>query len=466
MCEYAYREIGVHRELLIFERLSRQLAHELPLYAASNFYRDHLYHVMDVCLLGELLLRSLLPVEEDTKEYDLVADIFIGQTLRELLNNWYVAALCHDLGYVVEQSDKFLKPISEIKGEGLSGFFEKLKEGLEGGKKAIRETIDKIVNSDSSDIPPELACILTNDIVPTDHGVAAWLHLQQWLKDVKCPLDSLAPALKAILRHNLSKQEIDLYKEPLSFLLMLCDHIQEWGRPRVGPEPLARGIMEGLRFAEKPEFVRKVRMNKILLKGLNFREIKREKIPANTCDNCILKGNAGCKTQCLRVLTKIDKDRSLVFILPHVEAREADFEPCISWLMFCRDLQSINCGEKGLPFQLSIIMEHTPPRIWSALGWDPMEMDIFEEFASTYPTATYLLQWIAFARQKREGIEYMGNRKEGKETFIIKLHELGKPLSRDLSDEHWKDFFKWKWQWLSHKYTTSNLGTWFPEHKS
>jgi hypothetical protein len=100
------------------------------------------------------------------------------------------------------------------------------------------------------------------------------------------------------------------------------------------------------------------------------------------------------------------------------------------------------------------------------LGWDPLEMDIFEEFATTYPTATYLLEWIAFARDKREGIEYNGNRKEGTETFIIKLHELGKPLSRDLSDEHWKDFFKWKWQWLSHKYTTSNLGTWFPEHKS
>ena len=79
---------------------------------------------------------------------------------------------------------------------------------------------------------------------------------------------------------------------------------------------------------------------------------------------------------------------------------------------------------------------------------------------------TQILARIAFARDKREGIEYKGSRKEGTETFVIKLHELGKPLSRDLSDEHWKDFFKWKWQWLSHKYTTSNLGTWFPEHKS
>jgi hypothetical protein len=187
-------------------------------------------------------------------------------------------------------------------------------------------------------------------------------------------------------------------------------------------KPLARAKIELL----------EVKKGQPVISEYAYREIKRENIPTNTCDNCILKNNASCKTQCLRVQTKIDQEKKLVFILPHVEAREADFEPCISWIMFCRDLQSINCREKELPVQLSIIMEHTPPRIWSALGWDPMEMDIFEEFANTYPTATYLLQWIAFARDKREGIEYKGNRKEGKETFIIKLHELGKPLSRDL----------------------------------
>jgi hypothetical protein len=366
---------------------------------------------------------------------------------------------------VIEQSDKFLNPISDIRGLGLSGFSEKLKEGLEGGKKEIRETVNKIVKTGSTAIPPELACKLVNDILPTDHGVAAWLHLQHWMNDVKYPLESLAPALKAILRHNLSDQEINLYKEPLSFLLMLCDHIQEWGRPRVGPEPLSRGIMEGLRFAEKPEFDRKVRMNKIIIKGLNFQEIKREYIPTNTCDNCVLKDNSICKTQCSRVQTKLTQEKKLEFKLPHVEAREADFEPCISWLMFCRDLQCINCGERKLPFQLSIIMEHTPPRIWRAFGWNPLEMDIFEEFASTHPKATYLLEWIQFARNKQEGIEYIGKREEGKETFTIKLHELKRPLKRDLSEEHWKNFFQWKWQWLSNKYTTSSLGTWFPEHK-
>ncbi len=468
MSEYAYREIGVHRELRIFERLSQQLSHELPLYAASNFYRDHLYHVIDVCLLGELILRSLIPIESIEKPteptgYNVVESLFTKPKIKNLLCNWYVAALCHDIGYVIEQSEKFLNPISEIKGEGLSDFSEKLKDGIEKGKKEIKETITKIKSNDSI-IPPELVEKLINDEVTTDHGVAAWLHLRQWIKDIKCPMDSFAPALIAILRHNLSDQEADLHKEPLSFLLILCDHIQEWGRPRVGPEPLARGIMEGLRFGEKPKLDRKVRMNKILVTGLNFQEIDRDSIPESTCNSCILKKNTKCNSvTCLRVLTKIE-DKKLEFRLPHVEACEADFEPCISWLTFCRDLQCIKPQERDMPFSLSIIMEHTPPRIWSAIGWNPLEMDIFEEFASTHPKATYLLEWIDFARNKRQGIEYIGNRKKGTETFIIKLNELGRPLSRGLSQEHWKNFFQWKWKWLSNKFTASNLGTWFPEN--
>ena len=464
--EYAYREIGVHRELRIFERLSSQLSHELPLYAASNFYRDHLYHVMDVCLLGELLLRSMLSQKKGTKKYTFMAETFTVQTVSGLLHNWYVAALCHDIGYVIEQSDKFLNPIAEIKGQGLSDFTGKLKDGLESGKKEIRETIKNIVESGEYVIPKELANKLIDTGVSTDHGAAAWLHLRQWMQEIKYPKESLAPALTAVLRHNLSDQEVDLHKEPLTFLLLLCDHIQEWGRPRIGPDPLARGIMEGLRFSDKPKLDRKVRMSNILINGLNPEKIQRINISQQTCENCVLKNNSICKSHCMRVQTKINRKKGIRFTLPHVEARDADFEPCISWLMFCRDLQSINYRKKILPFPISITLKHAPSRIWNAFGWDPLEMDIFEEYANTHSSATYLCEWIEFAKLHKEGIKYERDKEKGEEAFTIDLHELGRPLKRDLSEEHWKDFFRWKWQWLSHKYTTSNLGSWYPVYPS
>lgn len=149
MSEYAYREIGVHRELRIFERLSRQMYYELPLYAAGSFYRDHLYHVIDVCLLGELLLRSMMPGDGTAGKFHLLADQLTELPINDLLKNWYVAALCHDLGYVIEQADKFLKPIDEIKGEGISDFSGKVKGGLKAGKEEMREIIRKIVIEDS-----------------------------------------------------------------------------------------------------------------------------------------------------------------------------------------------------------------------------------------------------------------------------------------------------------------------------
>jgi hypothetical protein len=461
MSEYAYRDIGIHRELRIFERLSRQISYELSLYAISNFYRDHLYHVIDVCLLGELILRSILSKRVLLKKKSELFGGSVNKTFEKLLQNWYVAALCHDLAYVINLSDKFIDLIGEIKGGALNDFSHMLRKGLENGKDEIRKTIKKIVDKKNYVIPAKLANKLVAEALSTDHGVAAWLHLRQWLKEINLSLTSLRPALIAILRHNLSDQDVDIREEPLSFLLLLCDHIQEWGRPRVGPDPFARGIMEILRFSEKSDFDKKIRMSSILVNGLKPAELGAKKAFKQICNNCISKSN--CENQCIRIITQIDGKKGITFTLPHIEASAADFEPCISWLMFCRDLQCINKNKNKLPFPISIVLKHAPSRIYSAFGWNPKEMDIFEEFVNSNPSSTYLCQWVEFARLKKEGIEY--EEKDGIETFTIRLHKSGQPLERDLSSAHWKDFTRWKWQWLSHKYTTSNLGPWYPDQK-
>lgn len=464
LSEYAYREIGVHRELRVFERLIRQLYYELPLHAASSFYRDHLYHVMDVCLLGELLLRSVLPSKSGSTQGHVLVDTLAKHTSStlsdRLLQNWYVAALCHDLGYVVEQAERLLQPIGEINGEGLDDFAEKISEGLNEGKEAVRQAIARVGQ-------PELSVTLGMSVEefletadPTDHGAVAWLHLRQWLKEVQGPPSSLTHALTAIFRHNLPQQEVNVYKEPLTLLLMLCDHIQEWGRPRVGPAPLALGIMEALRFSEQPEFERKTRVHRLLIHGLKPVSLKPQHVLPPICDGCVK--SPGCTGRCFRVHTRIEES-GLRFELPHAESREADFEPGISWLLFCRDLQCLGSREGMLPFEITITLKHAPARIWSVLPGRPLEMDLLEEFASSCRSAAYLCEWIEFARRGEQGIEYSGDRDTGAEAFTIRLHKLGRPLRRGLSDEHWKDFFRWKWRWLGQKFITLSLGTWFPE---
>jgi hypothetical protein len=473
LSEYAYREIGVNRELHILEKLSRQLYFELPLHAASGFYRDHLYHVMDVCLLGEFFLKNILFSKSpgNTITGTMLNDILITQPLPDLLKNWYIAALYHDLGYVIEQTDKFLGPIDEIEGDGISNFSERLKEGLKSGEKEIREIIEKIVKEDSSIIPRDLQDKLLDHKLSTDHGIIGWLHLRHRIKEIKEPIESFAPSLVAILRHNLSDQEIDIYKEPLSFLLLLCDHLQEWGRPRVAPDPLAQGIMENLRFSEQPMYDRKIRMREMIIYGLHPQQLEKEKIPAQMCDNCVSMNTEQCEDLCLKIHPNLNCEQGITFILPHQEAREADFEPCISWLIFCRDFQCISrecfsSRKKPMPFPISIQFEHMPPRIWRELSWKPMEMDIFEEYSSTYPPAAYLCEWIESARNNREGVSYSNDRNNGEEKFIIHLHKLGKPLKHGLSEEHWKYFYTWKWNWLGRQYLTSNLGSLFPGEES
>jgi len=455
--EYAYREIGVHRELRIFERLKQQLSYELPLYAAGNFYRDHLYHVIDVCLLGELLLRSMHGT-------DLLANHFKWETAAALLQNWFVAALFHDLGYVIEHSENFFKPIVDIQEQGFPGFSHILKKGLQQGGKQVKEIIKNIVKSGDFVIPGDLAEQLINTDSPLDHGIVAWLDLRQQVKDINGDMKSLAPALTAIASHNLPGREIRVQKEPLTFLLMLCDHIQEWGRPRISVTSLAYSIMEGLRFTGKPKLEKKVRMNRVIIYGLKTKKLPPENVLKEICDSCIYSGqpDAPCQTNCLRLQTQIRQNKGITFKLSHVEAREGDFEPCISWLWFCRDLQNIKYHEKTIPFPISIIMEHTPPLMWRVLKWNTLEMDIFEEYANTHPTATYLCEWVEFARKHQQGIRYLGFRDQGKELFIINLKELGKPLKRGLLKEHWEDFSRWKRQWLSNHYMNPHSSPWGP----
>ncbi len=469
LSEYAYQEIGINRELHILEKLSRQLYFELPLYAASSFYRDHIYHVMDVCLLGEFLLRNVLlsKAPKNKSSFSMLDDLFLTRPLKDLLKNWYIAALCHDLGYIIEQTDKFIKPINEIKGQGISEFFLRLNEGVTAGKEKLRKTIEKIVKEDTSIIPQDLREKLKslNSGMSTDHGIIGWLHLCQWIKDTHEPIESFTPALVAVLRHNLPDQKIDIYKEPLSFLLLLCDHLQEWGRPRVSPDPLAQGIMESLRFPGKATYDQKIRMREMIILGLEPQHLRKKKIPHQMCENCFSPKDEGCKGLCLKLHPRGDRKTGLTFILPHQEAREAEFEPCISWLKFCRDFQCVTNDIKPLPFPINIQFDHSTPRIWSELSWMPMEMDIFEEYSRAHSPAAYLCEWIECARNHKEGISYQNDRGKGEETFIIHLHDLGKPLKRGLSEEHWKDFFTWKWNRLGSQYLKSTLGSLFPHEK-
>jgi len=452
--EYAYREIGVPRELLIFEKLSQQLNFELPLYASSEFYRDHCYHVIDVCLLGEFLLSCDLSARPNMGE----GAIFKGHTDPErqnYLKNWYMAGLCHDLGYVVERVEKLVGPIEKLNTPALAQFNRELKKGLTNGTDKLKEDIISLCREKELGIDEQLETEILQRTQTLDHGIIGWLYLVQVMKKLDIPLISMKDALKAILRHNMTDHDGHIHNELLSLLLILCDHLQEWGRPRVATEQLATGIMETMRFSPQESYLdRQVHLNQFSIKGLTLENPKKADLPAGICDRCI--DSASCKEEdnCRRCWPAI-QEQGLEFHLAYHGDRLADFEPVLSWLFFCPDFQCRDFPFGQRLFPIAIRFSHplsTRPRFSDELI---PELDIFEEFANTSKDeeVAYLCHWIECTRKNKEGIEYKhimatGDEKS-KEEFIIHLESLGRPLARGL-DQHLRDKFKkWKKKWRS-----------------
>lgn len=458
--EYAYREIGVPRELLIFEKLSQQLNFELPLYAANEFYRDHCYHVIDVCLLGEFLLicnTSLLK----NKSKKIIFRGLKDTNWADVLKNWYIAALCHDLGYVVERADKLVGPIEKL--EGLEQFNIYLKDGLKAGKSELKEKIDLLCSEKDLGIMEELKKKIDERIDKLDHGIIGWLYLCQLLKKLKIPLLPIKPALTAILRHNLCEHDETIHEEILSLLLILCDHLQEWGRPRVATEQLATGIMENMRFSSHESyFDRQIHLNQFSIEGLRLQKRNKKDLPRGICNRCIKSSLCEKSQKCFRLWPEI-LDKGVEFQLVYHGDRTANFEPVLTWLFFCHDFQCQKLPFGKYLFPIAIHFSHPQSSIPLLAKEDISELDIFEEFANKKEEAAYLCQWIECARKNKEGIKYLrgddtGNKKIKDEQFIIHLNELGQPLARGLHRQHGKDFIDWKKKWQTEKYIAGNFG--------
>ena len=267
---YVHIELEVDERLNIREHLARALKAELERHMASRFYRDHLLHVIDVFLLGNLLLdaqvswlrgeRKLLVDHLST----IIRQDVPGEDKADLCRrNWAVASLLHDMGYQVNlKSDgptsieklkvyfalptagfkaKWLDPASldskNGKRDDCLEFVKNLAERL-GEKQTKLEWLGKLAKSES---------------LMEDHGVLSALRVTQLLvhaemqesRSEEAPLQLLEtylPALHAMAHHNLFGDTVNIEHQPLSCILRLCDEMQEWERRRVDIEKVVKRL--------------------------------------------------------------------------------------------------------------------------------------------------------------------------------------------------------------------------------
>ncbi len=432
LTEYAYEEIGLPRNLNIYAHLTRQMEFELPLYTSNEYYRDHLYHVMDVCLLGDFLLgaqfknKPLFETISERKKYDKI----------NFMKNWYFAALFHDIGYVIEQSEKFINPLLAFEGKTLSSFVESSLTGFKNGKESVRQGLLENWGLKNYIIPDDLRKSIIGLRNPIDHGVVAWIYMLSIFNKNSIDIEQYALGMNAIARHNLTNPIISFASHPISFLLILCDNLQEWGRAKIIPAALSRGFVEGLRFNNPPLFDRQMRSSSIILTNINPYKI----------DGLIQ--------------YSINEKQGISIIIPFQDSSRSKFEPSINWLLFTNNFQSISIDKNRPIFPIKVILENPISSINLDLHY--CEMDIFEEYVRENENAHSLLTWIENARGGKSGINYYVNNFLKSEVFEIDLSKIINPIVYPLSPDQWTKFYKWKWSWVEHRYMQDQYGKLLP----
>jgi len=227
LCEYGHHALGVPQQIDLRAHLLQAARGEPALHVLKSFYRDHFFHALEVCFLGHFLLE--LQISPRQPLWRLVAQkLKLQGTTQEnhqtVLRLWYVASLLHDVGYGIDVL-KGLQSLLRFFGhtEPLRDLSESLSADLTQLSKDLEEA--GLADYTAADKPGE------------DHGVIAAWHLETLLqavgKDDKTVIcRDYWPAIRAIAKHNSRKHDVAFSEDPLAFLLILCDTIQEWNRPR------------------------------------------------------------------------------------------------------------------------------------------------------------------------------------------------------------------------------------------
>ena len=235
IAEVSYHKGRLPSQLRIAEQLKGQQRSEVRLYTLDG-YRDHLYHAIHVASLGILLSDARLLDQGDRPLLE-----------GEILGDWLLAALCHDLGYG-------MKPELDV-GSG-AGALSNLSQYADMDE-AVREKRREYLADVNRRALEDIGC--QRDLGDQfDHGIISYDYVKNLVDSL--PANELSEeekkrfrsALSAIAKHNLHAEPVSFAKEkePIAALLVLCDELQDWGRPKWDSEAFASKVLALLHFGQ------------------------------------------------------------------------------------------------------------------------------------------------------------------------------------------------------------------------
>lgn len=227
------------------------------IYATDEFYRDHIEHQIRVAVLGNFLLSQRFNLgTEETRLVNIVSSNMnysrTGSNINEedVRKAWWVASLFHDIGMPVE---KLARNFNKVLKSDLAEAYQDLNLNVPEINDPIpdedrnRSFFEVLTEGFSRPVQRKLKMALGWEReAKVDHGAVSALFLLKSIPDItssdtreiKDFLESKYQpyliAAKAILLHNLYQEdncvEIDSLRNPLAYLLICCDEMQEWGR--------------------------------------------------------------------------------------------------------------------------------------------------------------------------------------------------------------------------------------------
>ncbi len=377
MAEYTHQEEGLNITIPLHSVLQDIWSKEAILYSVREGYRDHFHHVWNVCLVGMVLIDAGL-LEKLSPKIDYADKKCSQKTLcrylknrnlkvacgneasrKKIRRNWIIAGLLHDVGYSLDLNRHLLdhlqifSNVPHIKdySNNIGGYLKEQEHDLAN----IMQKNYAFYQGERLDhgiISAEYVTHLAH-VKKTD----STLH-DEWREEIQMAHDAIA-------KHNLKDVPIAPQENPLAFLLLLCDHLQEWDRPRLAGSKIRRSLsVHFLRPRQGQsgghDIVRYLKTNL---------QWENNKVSMKEGDNCL----------------KLN--------LVYKNAEEEKFEPAMIWCQNHVDFQSIDLKKFSKDLTIELSLDHPVSPDLGQIA--RTEMQLFEDYCREDDERAHLVKWCS-----------------------------------------------------------------------
>jgi hypothetical protein len=239
----------------LFKYYMKNTEFENILYGASRYYRDHVIHVFRTWLLGIKCLVNRDFLEKLSIKIKDKESVILNNC--EKLSIWTIIALTHDLGYPLEKAKGIIDTTNYMVSSFLTNPNISMDLSFHGVQNYMNDFILRLISSkmekkksEETDyyarLQPKYYFKLQKSLEKTDHGIISTIIIYKLLtyflesdfninedypftNDERRQFYIRREILRSIASHT-CKDIYHLYMCSFSFLLIIADSTQEWGR--------------------------------------------------------------------------------------------------------------------------------------------------------------------------------------------------------------------------------------------